>query len=147
MKALISYKDWLLLNRGEIKPEIGDKILTLSKERSFVNRTVVETGEDCVNISYVKCSKNNDYFNFYVTDCYVEVDYDPKAFEEGYKQAEYCYRSIHEIDRQNHAIEFAEYCGNLGDFHNNKWIQDDSIQPSTEELYQQFLNEKEVQQT
>ena len=77
---------------------------------------------------------------------FVEIDYPPEAFKEGYLQAENCYRSIQEIDKQNHAIEFA------------KWMETPRSSKiggqvasglySIEEYYNFFknsLNEKEIQ--
>lgn len=115
MKALVSYCDWLIWNRGEIRPEVGDKIIGKS---GWITSQVVEGEEKLIDVA-MWC---------------VRIDFDPNAFEEGYKRAEYCYRSIQEIDKKNHAIEFVEWVLNKSDVYSFP----------KEKLYQQFLNEKEV---
>lgn len=64
-KVLMKYTDWLLLNRGGIRPEIGDKIF------SFKNELIGQ-----VTSSLLLCAKfigNDKYWD----NCYVEIDYNP----------------------------------------------------------------------
>jgi len=67
MKALITYSDWLLLERGEIKPEIGD---------------VTEYGivTNIFNDNFVDIDNSPQY----VDEIYVEVEYNPN--QEQYDQ-------------------------------------------------------------
>lgn len=124
IKSQISYKDWLLLNRGEIKPEIGDKIIISGLSGSgMYNKTVR-------NFSFIEW-KNSFKINIsakqytYLEACYVEIDYNP-----------------------NEAIEFAEWlineqlnCSLYN--RNGKWkyLQENN-EITTEELYKQFKKEK-----
>ena len=76
IKALITYKNWLLLNRGEIRPEVGDKIVISGLSGSgMYNKTVKK-------IIYIEYKSS---FKIYITTkqytflegCYVEIDYNP----------------------------------------------------------------------
>lgn len=140
VKALISYKDWLLLNRGEVRPEIGDKI-TVFWDKEILKTEINEIRKD--NKPYFEHNWTSDY-----DQLFVEIDYLPKAFEEGYKQAEYCYRSIQEIANKNHAVEFAKWMetppiikGIGGQVSSGLFSIEDYY-----ESFKRFLNEKEIQQ-
>lgn len=61
MKALISYKDWLLLNRGEIRPKVGDEV-----------RMIFEGIDESPTFDKCKYQKGDD-----INLCYVEIDYNP----------------------------------------------------------------------
>ena len=70
MKCLISYKDWLLLNRGEIKPEIGDKVKILEYFYTLKQGDFYKSEDKWIITPKVLLS-------FYIEDCYVEIDYNP----------------------------------------------------------------------
>lgn len=143
IKALITYKDWMLLERGEIRPEIGDKIVmpyAIGGSNMPCKVFKIENVHDHI---YIYRSKN---LKCHINNIHVEINYNPNAFKEGYKQAEYCHRSLQEIDKKNHAIEFA------------KWMETPRSSKiggqvasglySIEEYYNLFknsLNEKEIQ--
>ena len=78
MKALISYKDWLLLNRGEIRPEIGDTYLDLTFG-------IMETvGKH--DIVYLNKRLNSNEPIPIRCDFYVEIDYNPNLLcNQGFK--------------------------------------------------------------
>ena len=88
MKCLILYKDWLLLNRGEIRPEIGDKIKVGTCY--YVITEVKENGYCHVQLDYSVLQFTKEeikVINIEISDdIYAEIDYNP-----------------------NEAIEFAEW--------------------------------------
>lgn len=65
MKVLIKYTDWLILNRGEIKPEVGDELC-------FIYNDKINRGLEIYTI-------NNEFINtdIHIDICYVEIDYNP----------------------------------------------------------------------
>ncbi len=73
-KVLQPYKDWLLFNRGEIKPQIKDKVL-VSRNDSWCEREIKEIFEE-INIQLKFSEYSTDWE--YLTKCYVEIDYNPK---------------------------------------------------------------------
>lgn len=65
MKALILYKDWLLLTRGKIRPEVGDIIWDrYLDEKLSLDKTKVNT-------------LNNPNNKYMIRNYYVEIDYNP----------------------------------------------------------------------
>jgi hypothetical protein len=65
MKILINYKDWLLQIRGEIIPQIGDRVYN-TKVNDYFNIA----DDDIERVKYTT-------FDLYWEYCYVEVDYNP----------------------------------------------------------------------
>ena len=74
------YKDWLLLNRGEIRPEVGDKICIQSeyKYQEWQYWTVSSVNNNSAFLKYGNCENEIDISLFYV-----EIDYNPKPNLEG----------------------------------------------------------------
>ena len=68
MKALILYKDWLLKTRGEIRPEVGDKVRTtdnLTEPFNVIDIRKPEHFELQILVSVVW---------EYISDLYVEIE-------------------------------------------------------------------------
>lgn len=65
MKTLVLYTDYLLFVRGELKPQIGDKLFDISSK------------EYCeVNENDFECLKSTTIENYF-SECYVEILYNP----------------------------------------------------------------------
>ena len=70
IKVPISYKNWLLLNRGEIRPEIGDKVKIVGYFYTLKQGDFYKSEDKWIITPKVLLS-------FYIEDCYVEIDYNP----------------------------------------------------------------------
>jgi len=107
MKVLQSYSDWLLLNKGEINPEVDD-IITYHNDNEKVEIRLTNVSNQnimrgiVVNHS-IKELINARASNLDIKDCYVEIDYNPNAYQEGMLKNEELYISIMELQ----AIAFA----------------------------------------
>lgn len=79
-KVLQPYKDWLLLNRGDIKLKIGDKIKVLSAtgELSYNNATgQVSNLSEPLFHNDVITDIHIRHYNLWIHKWFVEIDYNP----------------------------------------------------------------------
>lgn len=113
-KALIKYSNWLLLNRGEIRPEVGDRIKYLCDNYTFTNEEIKFIHNDYL---YIGDYKNESPVLY--DDCYVEIDYNPNEAIEFTKWVNSNY-----IQSQNGNYSFCAFNGK--DYF------------TTKELYNQF---------
>lgn len=63
MKALILYKDWLIINRNSLEPKLFDKV-TNGKEYSFIDQDDINDGIDEL---FIYLEKSN--FIYVEIDC------------------------------------------------------------------------------
>ena len=128
MKILIKYSDSLLLERGEIRPEIGDKIVVNSAARG--NKKL----QHYIVTEVVKGKRYGSKYNYFIRysrsqriieECYVEIDYKP-----------------------NEALEFANLLSNemlnCSLYHREglwKYLNDGELL-TTENLYKKFKQEE-----
>jgi hypothetical protein len=140
--VLQPYKDWLLINRGEIRLEVGDKIKVLSStgEHSYNDTTgqVSINSEPLFNDDVIT-NIHIKHYHLWIHKWFVKIEYNPNELND----------KLEELSSKL-AIEFAKWI--LNEIHNNDLADynqlaniwqycDKNIKVTTEELYQQFLKE------
>ena len=116
IKTLIKYSDWLLLNRGEIKPEIGDILFDTTNEE------YVQVDKKDFNLF-----KTTEQIIDYFSKCYVEINYNPNEAIEFFKWVDANYFYFNE----NKCINSTKF----------KQKQITEIK-TLKEIYQQFKQER-----
>ena len=134
MKALITYSDWLMLTRDEIRPEVGDKIIKIDIGWGEVSHDFFElTGE---SLSFITDDLESHW---------VEIDYNPNATKELMERNFQLEQEIGKLKLE--AIKFAEWINQYQydqDLKTNLWSHWDNPQGehTTQELFEIFKKEQ-----
>lgn len=125
MKALIAYKDWLLLERGEIRPEIGDKIHVPYATGGAIMSCKVAKIEQKIYESSIRIYRSNTIWCF-IDTVYVEIDYN--------------YKDAIEFASYLADCEYAPYPRENSNMYYSIYDRNDKI--TLEELYKKFKQEQ-----